>query len=295
VLLHVALNHPDLSRLAGLEPTLAHLLERPDETSLAVLRRVVEAAAQRADAQGPGQMLERIFGLLRRLGRMHLLRRCGWLVPERIVESFPQDVGDWLQTLDLARGEDRAELLDVLRRVGPRRVLDAAATLARPEALGAPGLAARLLELPAPELAPLAKVLLERHAGETRVLVAAWLRSLQLPGPVAAALHVADESVPLPDGLLEILLAQLLGAPTPGDAGACVVPTLAQFVRASAGRADRRARRIQALRLLGDYDHPEAHEVLSRVAHGKRWLVVPIEDAVMRRAASEALARRGAA
>lgn len=295
VLLHLALHHPDAARLAGLEPTLARTLENPEGDALAALRRTLEAAAQRADGQGASQPLERIFGLLRRLDRMPLLRRCGWLVPERIVETFPRDFGEWLRGLDLSGAADRAELLDVMRRLAPAKVLAAGDVLSRVEALGAQGVAEGLLAIPSPALAPLAQILFERRPGETRDLVAGWMRRLQLTGPVAAALHVLDESAPLPDGMLAALLAQLLGLDPPATVGAHVAKSLAQFVRASTGREDRRARRIQALRLLGAYDHPEARQVLQHVAYGRRWWIVPLEDPVMRRAASAALAERGAA
>jgi hypothetical protein len=260
-----------------------------------VLRRVLDAFSHRADDASAAAGVGRALAALRRVGQLPLARRCGFLSVERMVAVFPREFVTWVDALDTSSAGDRAELAEVLVQVGPERLAAAAPALLGVDALLEPARLERLLAVPDAALAPFAD-LLYRHGGPAyRPQVVTWLRGLPASGPETAPLHLVDDPTALPPEYVELVLGRLLGRAPPAPPDELVVGLLADFVRATSGRADRRARRIQALRHLATYDRPEAAAVLRTLAYGRRWLVLPVEEKPVRLAALEALARRGAA
>jgi|GEM_PF-4852218 len=295
VLLHLLLNHDDPARIQGLLPMLGALLEGADAERLGVLRSVACAAAQRADAALVAPGLTRLLDTLRSLGHIGLLRSCGFLTLERVIEGFPGSFGDWLASLRPERLEDQQDLQEVLTVLGAERLSAHASELAGASGLRPADVAARLLGLRLRELAPLARLWLLGGGMQHRAAVAGWLRSLNLADREAQVLEMVEDPNTLPDALLLGLIERVEGRPIPSQATSLGVEALVQFVRSSAGRADRRARRLDALRELGAYDHPQALAMLRAVLRRRRWLVVPVEDRMTRQVAADTLRCRGAA
>lgn len=295
VLLHLLLQREGTAQIRGLLPRLGALLEGVEAERLGVLRSVLSAAAQRADAVPVSPGLARLMDALRSLGRLPLLRLCGFLTAERVIEGFPTSFGDWLASLDPQRSEDQQALQEVLTELGAERLADHASELAGNSGLASADVAARLLALRRPELAPLARLWLQGGGMEHRAAVTGWLRSLHLPEREAHVLEMVEDPSTLPDALLLGLIERVEGRPFPPDATCLGVEALVQFVRGSAGREDRRARRLEALRQLGRYDHPEALALLRGVLRGRRWMIVPVEDRMTRQVAADTLRSRGAA
>ncbi len=295
VLLHLLLQREQPAPIRGLLPRLGALLEGCEAERLGVLRSVLSAAAQRADAVLVPQGLARLLDALRGLGRLELLRDCGFLTVERVIEGFPESFGDWLAGLHPQRTEHQQALQEVLTTLGPERLAAHAGELAGGSGLAPVDVAARLLALRLPELAPLARLWLLGGGMEQRAAVTSWLRSVHLPDREAQVLEMVEDPNTLPDALLLGLIERVEGRPLPPAATELGVEALVQFVRGSAGRPDRRARRLEALRQLGRYDHPAALAMLRGVVGSRRWMVVPVEDRVARQVAADTLRRRGAA
>jgi hypothetical protein len=275
VLLHILTHHEEPARIPALLPLLAEHLKAPDRESVEVLARVL--------------------GALRAVHRFPLARQCGFLTSERMLEAFPLHFGDWLQSLQPTVPADRNELVRVLERLGPKVLQDHAAGLGAPDQICRPGLAASILRLPVPILAPLATIWLRSGDAEALGAVVGWLRSLRLKEHAAQLLELLQDSAAVPSELLNGLIGCVQGRTLPAPAREAALAATAEFVRASAGRADRRARRLEALRMLGGYASPEAAAVLSEVLHRRRWLVIPLEDRLTRRVAAETLRQLGAA
>jgi hypothetical protein len=295
VLLHLVMHHADPVRAPRLLALLAAQLREVDRESRDVLARMLHAAAQRADGTDLPIELKRALDALRSAGHFALVRQCGFLSYERVLESFPTHFGDWLQSLQPASGPDRDELVRMLGALGRERLQAQADRLGTPEQLCRPGLAAAVLCLPLAALAPLASVWLRSGDADARVAVIAWLRRLRLRERPAQVLELIQDPAGVPQDVLAGLIASVQGRPLPAAAVESALKVTADFVRASAGRPDRRARRLEALRMLGGYALPEATALLQEVVKRRRWLVVPIEDRLTRQVASEMLRRMGAA
>lgn len=294
VTLHMLTRHEDPARLTLLVPTIQALLAHADAPRLEVLRSVADAAAE-ASLRGESAPLRRLLQALKSAGLMPSLRACGFLARERVVASFPTLFGEWAAALQLQEARDRDELQQVLRELGDVRLVEHADAVLAGLQAARPGMLEALLALPMPALAPLVHVALERIEDAVRAPALAWLRSVRTKEPAAQVLEIVDDPDRLPPALLRGLVGCMLGRPLPEAAQQDAVHALAGFVQASAGRADRRARRLDALRLLGSFALPEAAEVLQQVMDGRRWLLLPSEDSVTREVAAEALKRQGVA
>ncbi len=294
-LLHVLRTRPEAGSLPGLLPALAAMLAAPDPDVVRALRQALHIEAGRADAAGPSAGVRRIVEALAGLGHARLLRAAGHLSPERITEAFPADALLWLDALDLAEPADRAELAAVLAAVGGERLNAAAPGLLTDDGLLAPRRLARLLATEDALLAPLVRLVFTRGGLAPRAAVLDWLRRVAPPGLVAAPLSLVEVPTDLPDAYVDGVLGLLEGRPAEPALEAQAVRQLIQVVDATAGREDRRARRIQALRHLATSARPEAWAIVRRVAYGRRWLVVPLEERAVRLAARDALTRAGAA
>jgi hypothetical protein len=294
-LLHLLGSVEGAAEAVTLREALAANLAAPDREQLQALGNVLRAASQRADADTLNAPLTRLLDVLRACGLGALVRRCGFLSSDRVAETFPTCFGDWLASLDLDQPGDRSELGQVLGAIGASRIAAAADALHSPTQLRRPGLAQRLLAHPVPALAPLAARWLTGFGGEARAAAVGWLKSLRLKDPVAQVLALVEDPGTLPDILLQGLMELACGRPVPEEAQRAAVRATTEFVRSAAGRPDRRARRLDALRLLGGYEAPEADALLDEVVHARRWWVVPVEDRLTRQVAAAALKGRGAA
>lgn len=294
VLLHMLTRHEDPARLALLVPTLQALLAHADAARLAVLRSVADTAAQAA-REGDGGPLRRLLHSFKAAGLAPYLRACGFLGRERVLDAFPALLGEWAAALRLEDARDREELQQVLRELGDARLVQHADAVLSSLQAARPGMLESLLALPMTALAPLVHLALERIEGSMREPALAWLRSVRPQEPAAQVLEIVDEPARLPLALLRGLVGTVMGRPLPEGAQQDAVHALAEFVQASAGRPDRRARRLDALRLLGGFALPEATEVLQGILGGRRWLVLPAEDSLTREVAAEALKRQGVA
>ncbi|MFM8979967.1 MAG: hypothetical protein ACKOSS_05845 [Planctomycetia bacterium] len=294
VMLHMLTRHEDPARLVLLVPTLQALLAQADAARLGVLRSVADAAAHAALA-GDGGALRRLLQAFKSSGLAPYLRACGFLGRERVLDSFPALFGEWAATLRLGDAHDRDELQQVLRELGDARLVQHADAVLAGLQAARPGMLESLLALPLTALAPLVNLALERIETAVREPAVAWLRSVRPQEPAAQVLEIVEEPVRLPLALLRGLVGSVMGRPLPEGAQQDAVHALAEFVQASAARPDRRARRLDALRLLGAFALPEATEVLQGILGGRRWLLLPAEDSLTREVAAEALKRQGVA
>jgi hypothetical protein len=295
VLLHLLVHQERETPYPGFDWALRSSLADAGPQEARVLRRVLDSITQRADDVAASAAVDRTLAALARVGQLALARRCGFLSAERIVGVFPREFVTWVDALDLTSGADRAELAHVLAQVGPERIAAAAPALMRLDGLLEPSRLDRFLSLPDGTLAPMVEVLHRQGGPAYRSQVIGWLRQLPANGSETAPLHLMDDPIELPVEYVELVLGRLLGRAPAKPPDDLVVGLLARFVAATAGRADRRARRIQALRHLASYDRPEALALLRSLAYGRRWLVLPSEEKPVRDAARKALEQRGAA
>lgn len=295
VLLHLRLRHTDPDELRGLDHALRAAIAGAGAAEAEILRRVLASLAQRADEGGEAVGVRVVVDLLRTADRLDLLRQAGYLGPERAAECFPEDFCLYLDALDVSAARDRTELVEVLRTVGDERLRAAAPQLVTPEGLLEPRRLERLLAYGDAGVEPLADLLWVHGSPEVRKTILGWLR--RLPGTPAATglLPLVEDVQGLPPSFVRLVLDRLLARTVSDDGDALVTDLLVRFVRTTAGRVDRRARRIQAVRLLGTCRRAEARAVLEQVAHARRWWLFPVEDRMVREAAREALRVRRSA
>lgn len=294
-MLHLLHTRPDAPSLPGLSARIDALLAVAGPAERKVLANVLERGTQRADEPGAGSANVRVLDVLRALGRSALLRQVGWLTRERVIETFPREVLTWLEALDLANPGDRAELGGMLRTLGRERLAAATAQLLGPGGVLEPENLARLLAVPDAALSPLVRLACVRGGEALRGPIVDWLRRLAMPWTDACLLHVLDDPRALPEAYLGACFDHLEQVPLSPAIPALVATHLMRYVESTAGREDRRARRIQALRHLSAYRLPQVDELLRRLAFGRRWLVLRQEPRPVRLAALEALNHRGAA
>lgn len=179
VILHFAVHLQRPEELPGQTRLLGELLSNPGPAELAVIRQYLAW-----DDDGDGTTAASMTAVIRVLdavGRTQLLRTCGALSPDLVVQTFPDHFGHFLGALDLDLDHDRAELDDVLTRVGPQQFLNASAkVLPAVEKLQREGVQ-RLLEEPKACRLPLIRLLLEGPEKTAVSAAAEFLRELDLP------------------------------------------------------------------------------------------------------------------
>ena len=97
------------AEVAGLYRTLDKLLADPGQEERSVLHEHL-GDPNEPDADDTAQARAAILDYLRQSGNPKLLRECGLLKSQLIIQSFPQNFGAYLSSLDFLESADQDEL-----------------------------------------------------------------------------------------------------------------------------------------------------------------------------------------
>ncbi len=260
VALHYAIHLDRPEDLPGQTSLLDQLLENPGPQELAVLRKYLLV-----DDEGESAAIEErtaVIRVLERAGRTRLLRACGALSPEVVVDVFPEHFGHYLSVLDFELEHDRAEFDEVLRGIGSKRLLDAGRRiLPAIEALDRDQVQ-RLLEQPDACRLGLARMLLHGGDRDTMVAAATFLQELNLPETEAFLLTTIRPPALLTSEYLMGLIDLHLGRTSSFAMRTPVSEVLCRHITA-VGDADPLDRaRMESIRLLARYPSTRGEQML---------------------------------
>lgn len=285
MLLRFALDTEDVEEGTNLRAAARKILSKCTEQDYDALRDVVtEFAGPEVDeAQRVGAL--RFFSDTR---QARLLRHIGVLSSAAVIESFPRDFGLYIDSIDLTRVEDRAELGSVLDAITPERVLGSIPTLTKgPDSLLIQGRGQRLLNLAVPSALPFVEVILALDDRASRDMVVSYLRAIGGDSAAVALLQVMEISSSAPVAYLR-------------DAARClqyggIFPTVLThqvdvLKRQLATPALPLRARLNAVRALGRIGGLEANVALRDLLR-KRWGIFSVERREIRDAAQHALER----
>lgn len=263
VVLHYAVHLRRPEELAGQQVLLERLLQKPGPRELAILREYVQwdrDASPEAVAQ-----TARVIEALERAGRTHLLRACGALTADFVVDTFPDHFARLLEAMDLDLERDIAELDAIVQRVGAKRLIDAAQKILPALREVSVEQAQRLLERPRRDRLPLARLLLQVHEKYLVSSVAAFLKELELPEAESFMLHTIRPHALLTPEYLLGLIDLHLGRTSPYALRTPVSEVLCRHI-AAVGAADPLDRgRLESIRLLARYPSSRGEEMLKRL------------------------------
>lgn len=213
------------------------------------------------------------------------------LEPELVAQHFPKTLGLFLDTLD---GADAGQRLARLCRAIDAQALRAAAPWLEknPDTLDEARID-KLFGCLSSRTLPMA-VLAMRHAkSDCKAAAAKFLRQAGLTGPASVALRVVDPASRLPREYLEQLCEQLAGdQPASAELMALSGSLTRSFIQDVAGDADQQARRVYAIRALGELPSSETRVLLNDLITAGGMLFKR-ENREVRRVARETLATLG--
>ncbi|MDJ0520942.1 MAG: hypothetical protein QNJ90_02590 [Planctomycetota bacterium] len=260
VVLHYAVHLQRPEELPGQQALLEKLLRNPGPRELDILREYVRWDGE-ADAESAARTTA-VINVLERAGRTHLLRACGALSADFVVETFPDHFGRFLGALDLDVARDVAELDDVVQRVGGHELIDAAHRL-MPVIEGISlEQAHNLLQKPQESRLPLARLLLQAHQKVVVSIVAQFLRDLEIPAPESFLLRTIRPYALLTPEYLMGLIDLHLGRVSAFALRTPISEVLCRHI-AAVGDADPTDRsRLESIKLLLRYPSSRGEEML---------------------------------
>lgn len=233
------------------------------------------------------QHRQRMLGFLREQGLTELLVEFGIFGEHTVVDVFPLRFGDWLESLDLVRNQDRARLLEVVAELGPERIRAAQAALEGPGGILTGARVQQLFMLPDLVLGPLMRVVLARADAEIKAGIVRFLRRAAAGQPEACLLELLEIGE-LPRDYLAELLEPSTEPQARDRMRTRIADVLAERVEQWVGKPHVAQRRLTAVRLLGRFQSRHAEQVLRQA--GKRTkLFQSAIDTDLQRAAREAL------
>jgi len=285
VLLHFLMQLKDEDAAAGVYRSLVPLLEAGPDAGRRVLLRFVELARLRFEQWRQVRYLDRLAFLLGDPRLAGLSREIGLFSLEQMTRFYPAAFLPYLDWIDPERPGELRHLEAVCRAVGAGRLVDSRQELEKAGGFERDRRAEKLLGHPHKGFLPLYHLILrERGARATEVVLA--LRELGLEGAEAAPLSLLERPEELPPDYLLRLTSPSGSAEDRRELVASAARLLTQVATDENRPVERRVVAISRLGMLGG---PSARETLADLAGSRRWLVFPVQAAVIREAARHAL------
>ncbi len=232
---------------------------------------------------------DRVLDFLHEERLARLLRECGLLGKETILEQFPLDFGLYLESLDVDTPEDLQELAEVAEALGPSRIESAGDDLADVEGITQPERMARILASPAPSMLPFLQLLLAKVERRERGPLVAALRRLRGDDTIACLLSIVDDPELLPLKYLQSLAGEESASTDRWAHRDLIAGVICRFLYATAHREEKAERRAYAIRYLEHFMTPDARNLVQELLRARRLLVLPREPKVVRQAARRVL------
>ncbi len=269
----------------NLHPPLRELLKQPNAGELKVLQTHLEREWFRTGA-GDGRVGKtRILGLLQQAQATRLLRRCGFLSKEHVVEAFPQNFGHYVDALDFSNREDMAEFESVCRTVGEARIHESADALIRDAALLDGARAEKLLSHASFHLMPFAKILIDRGGDRFRDLVINFLQAVKPRKREACLLTIVENPIFLSSRYLSLITSPVLSEEDERKLKHEVAEVLCRFIRAAVHVSGQSERRLEAVRHLAFFPTSQTAIMLQELQKARRLWFFKAESAEIRTAA----------
>ncbi len=264
VLMHYLVNLERPSELRGLYPLLNRVLESPGPGEFAVLRRYLEGEAESEAVRMHRRAA--VIEFLVRAGQPYLLRACGALTPEYVLESFPKGFGLYLETIDMDSPRDAEELDDVCRKIGDERLLEAGPALQGDLAKLTSRQSSALFNRPNRDRLALISLLLAHHP-ESRVIEAAtFLRALDLPEEENFLLFHFNEFSLMTEAYLRGLIDLHFKRCTREDLYGAVSEVLCRHILAMRQRNPQDRARLDSIRHLARFPSARGWHLLQEIA-----------------------------
>ena len=289
VCLHYLVHHESNDKTKGLYPTASTILSAPGRDELVVFKSYIDTLRAEEPQGGRSRKVARIFDLLRETGTVRVLRRCGMLSEDTVIETFPRDFGIFVNAIDFARQNELDILLRICAAVGAERILAEQELLHREIQFADPDLAGRILGQREPALMPLARLILEKGGPVYTPGVVAYLRKLELKAPEACLLWIFEDLEYLPQDYLLAIMASVTGEAYGEELRERVTELLCRYVRDTGHTSAANARRIYAIKQLSQFRSEESEELLREILKSHKYVVIPTEPYAVRRAAKAAL------
>lgn len=267
------------------ERALVAQLEEASPAEMQVLGQYLATPPDEAEAA----RRRRLEDVLRRNRVGATLRGRGLITPERVLETFPEAFGLYLESLDPEQAEDRAELETVASSLGVLRIREAREALLGAEHVLEASRLDRLLAAPSRSLLPFYRLALEQGVSSQRQRVVGALRRMYKTQDVACLLFVFDTPEQLPVWYTRALTEPSHRAGFDGAIRAQITQALIGFIRETAGDLRRVDRRVYAIQNLLHFMTSEAVLLLEEILRARTFGIVPREPKHVRQVARQIL------
>ncbi len=285
VLLHYLVSAEESAKSTALIDALDPLLDNLGPEERGVLRQYVDYfwsdATENEDAGNqplPEERIlaqDRLFRLFRRGDRTRLLREFGVLTSANAVSQFPKHFVTYFDSLDLTNADESRELLDVVKQLGPQRLLTAEKQLTLGDGLASDPRPELIFSLSHIDSTPFVSMLARVDGSRYRDAIVNFLQHHDSRSVLRSVLKVVDQPSAWS---VEWLRAALDTTPSESQIALMSrVSTLAlcNVVRSAKGLDHMHHRRLQAIHLLAAHDaslaEPVLRELLSWGAFPTFW------------------------
>jgi hypothetical protein len=271
--LHYLMNMEGLTRPTGLVATLDALLANAGEEEIHVLR---ECILKEREDQGQGKRKLDANPLLRYLrgtGHVQLLKRCGLLTPDWVVETFPTYFTAYIEAINPTDASARREFVGLCERLGAERMLAARDELSVEGGTVTHEVVESLLRGSSPALLPFARLLLTWYGKPSVPAVAKYLRRLDLPEQDVFLLYFLPDAGALTAEYLQSVIDAQLGIGSQAVITECVSRVLCAYIERMKRVAPLAEHRIECIRQLTNFRSDESAQLLRELT---RWFWIPI-------------------
>lgn len=289
-LLHYLTHLERPHELPGLYPLLARLVDTPDPEALGVLRDHLQAEG--VDEEATNRAHAAIIRFLVAAGHAHLLRTCGILTNEFVLEDVPTRLPLMLAAIDTKDPEQLADLDALCKSLGHELIDLSSRMREHLEALSRDQVVS-ILRRPYRERLPLVRVLVEVYPESLAAEATTFLRSLDLPEEEAFVLYQLHDPRHITREYLCALMDLHLERVHAKAVHATVVDLLCSHIRATRKPLPQHPERLESIRSLARYPSANGWHLLKELSKTFFGPFGGREPAMVRKLARSVLKKMG--